>query len=56
MATSQARWWNTVGTLNHWANMPGGDSWVLVDNQNKQLTGKDGRPVIVHLNDIIGRT
>lgn len=51
---SQVRWWNSVGSVNHWVNMPDGESFGLVAADGKLLNYKDGQPVIFHLDKIIG--
>lgn len=52
---SQARWWNSVGSLNHWIALPGGESYELVAADGKPLNDKKTKlPFKIHLESVIG--
>ena len=51
---AQQLYWTASGSYNHWVNGPDGQSYFLMDSQNKTLNRKyTGQPIRVRISDII---
>ncbi len=55
-AIANQRWWNSVGSMNHWVNSGTGESYVLYGADNLPLFWKDSKKaIIVKISDITKR-